>query len=236
MAKESLSWSKEFAETHNGEFAETSWFAEGELNVSYNCIDRHLKNNANKTAIIWEGDEIEDSKEISFQELHDEVCKFANVLKSLGAKKGSRVCIYMPMIPEVAYAMFACTRIGAIHSVVFGGFSPESLKDRIIDADCEIVITADEGVRGGKSIPLKKNVDEAVSKCSGVSSVLVVTRTGAEIPWNDNLDVAYEEISKDKGTTCPVEPMQAEDPMFILYTSGSTGKPKGYYIPQPDIY
>ena len=227
MAKESLSWSKEFAETHNGEFAETSWFAEGELNVSYNCIDRHLENNANKTAIIWEGDEIEDSKEISFQELHDEVCKFANVLKSLGAKKGSRVCIYMPMIPEVAYAMFACTRIGAIHSVVFGGFSPESLKDRIIDADCEIVITADEGVRGGKSIPLKKNVDEAVSKCSGVSSVLVVTRTGAEIPWNDNLDVAYEEISKDKDITCPVEPMQAEDPMFILYTSGSTGKPKG---------
>ena len=159
--------------------------------------------------------------------MHDEVCKFANVLKSLGAKKGSRVCIYMPMIPEVAYAMFACTRIGAIHSVVFGGFSPESLKDRIIDADCEIVITADEGVRGGKSIPLKKNVDEAVLKCSGVSSVLVVTRTGAEIPWNDKLDVAYEEISKDKGTTCPVEPMQAEDPMFILYTSGSTGKPKG---------
>ena len=227
MAKESLSWSKEFDETHNGEFAETSWFGKGELNVSYNCIDRHLKNNANKTAIIWEGDEIEDSKEISFQELHDEVCKFANVLKSLGAKKGSRVCIYMPMIPEVAYAMFACTRIGAIHSVVFGGFSPESLKDRIIDADCEIVITADEGVRGGKSIPLKKNVDEAVLKCSGVSSVLVVTRTGAEIPWNDKLDVAYEEISKDKDTTCPIEPMQAEDPMFILYTSGSTGKPKG---------
>ena len=159
--------------------------------------------------------------------MHDEVCKFANVLKGLGAKKGSRVCIYMPMIPEVAYAMFACTRIGAIHSVVFGGFSPESLKDRIIDADCEIVITADEGVRGGKSIPLKKNVDEAVSKCAGVSSVLVVTRTGAEIPWNDKLDVAYEEISRDKDTTCPIEPMQAEDPMFILYTSGSTGKPKG---------
>ena len=227
MAKESLSWSKEFDETHNEKFAETSWFSGGELNVSYNCIDRHLENSANKTAIIWEGDEIEDSKEISFQELHDEVCKFANVLKGLGAKKGSRVCIYMPMIPEVAYAMFACTRIGAIHSVVFGGFSPESLKDRIIDADCEIVITADEGVRGGKSIPLKKNVDEAVSKCAGVSSVLVVTRTGAEIPWNDKLDVAYEEISKDEDTTCPIEPMQAEDPMFILYTSGSTGKPKG---------
>ena len=227
LAKDNLSWSKDFDETHNGKFSDTSWFSGGELNVSYNCIDRHLKNSAQKTAIIWEGDEIGDSKEITFQELHDEVCKFANVLKNLGAKKGSRVCIYMPMIPEVAYAMLACTRIGAIHSVVFGGFSPESLKDRIIDADCEIVITADEGVRGGKHVPLKKNVDEAVSKCSMVKSVLVITRTSAKIPWNDKLDISYSDASADVKTTCEIEPMAAEDPMFILYTSGSTGKPKG---------
>jgi acetyl-CoA synthetase len=227
LAKDNLSWSKDFDETHNGKFSDTSWFSGGELNVSYNCIDRHLKNSAQKTAIIWEGDEIGDSKEITFQELHDEVCKFANVLKNLGAKKGSRVCIYMPMIPEVAYAMLACTRIGAIHSVVFGGFSPESLKDRIIDADCEIVITADEGVRGGKHVPLKKNVDEAVSKCSMVKNVLVITRTSAKIPWNDKLDISYSDASADVKTTCEIEPMAAEDPMFILYTSGSTGKPKG---------
>ena len=227
LAKDNLSWSKDFDETHNGKFSDTSWFSGGELNVSYNCIDRHLKNSAQKTAIIWEGDEIGDSKEITFQELHDEVCKFANVLKNLGAKKGSRVCIYMPMIPEVAYAMLACTRIGAIHSVVFGGFSPESLKDRIIDADCEIVITADEGVRGGKHVPLKKNVDEAVSRWSLVQPVLVITRTSAKIPWNDKLDISYSDASADVKTTCEIEPMAAEDPMFILYTSGSTGKPKG---------
>ena len=227
LAKDNLSWSKDFDETHNGKFSDTSWFSGGELNVSYNCIDRHLKDSAHKTAIIWEGDETDNSKEITFQELHDEVCRFANVLKGLGVKKGSRVCIYMPMIPEVAYAMLACTRIGAIHSVVFGGFSPESLKDRIIDADCEIVITADEGVRGGKHVPLKKNVDEAVSKCSMVKNVLVITRTSAKIPWNDKLDISYSDISANVKTTCEIEPMAAEDPMFILYTSGSTGKPKG---------
>ena len=227
LAKDNLSWSKDFDEVHNGDFSEAKWFKDGQLNVSYNCIDRHLKESAKKTAIIWEGDEVDISKEITFQELHDEVCRFANVLKSLGVKKGSRVCIYMPMIPEVAYAMLACTRIGAIHSVVFGGFSPESLKDRIIDADCEIVITSDEGMRGGKAVPLKRNVDEAVVKCSGVNNVLVVTRTGTDIPWNNELDISYDEISKNAGTTCPIEPMSAEDPMFILYTSGSTGKPKG---------
>ena len=227
LAKDNLSWSKDFDEVHNGDFSEAKWFKDGQLNVSYNCIDRHLKESAKKTAIIWEGDEVDISKEITFQELHDEVCRFANVLKSLGVKKGSRVCIYMPMIPEVAYAMFACARIGAIHSVVFGGFSPESLKDRIIDADCEIVITSDEGMRGGKAVPLKRNVDEAVVKCSGVNNVLVVTRTGTDIPWNNELDISYDEISKNAGTTCPIEPMSAEDPMFILYTSGSTGKPKG---------
>jgi len=227
LAKDNLSWSKDFDEVHNGDFSEAKWFKDGQLNVSYNCIDRHLKESAKKTAIIWEGDEVDISKEITFQELHDEVCRFANVLKSLGVKKGSRVCIYMPMIPEVAYAMFACTRIGAIHSVVFGGFSPESLKDRIIDADCEIVITSDEGMRGGKAVPLKRNVDEAVIKCSGVNNVLVVTRTGTDIPWNNELDISYDEISKNAGTICPIEPMSAEDPMFILYTSGSTGKPKG---------
>ena len=227
LAKDNLSWSKGFDKTHNGKFSDTGWFEGGELNVSYNCIDRHLKENATKTAIIWEGDEVGNSKQITFQELHDEVCRFANVLKNLGVKKGSRVCIYMPMIPEVAFAMFACTRIGAIHSVVFGGFSPESLKDRIIDASCEIVITADEGMRGGRSVPLKKNVDEAVSKCSVVKNVLVVTRTSAKIPWNDALDVCYSKVSKDVKPICDIEPMAAEDPMFILYTSGSTGKPKG---------
>jgi acetyl-CoA synthetase len=218
---------EDFISVHNGEFADTKWFEGGKINISVNCIDRHLKNNANKTALIWEGDDPNDSKELSFQELHDEVCKFANVLKSLDVKKGSRVCIYMPMILEVAFAMLACTRIGAIHSVVFGGFSPESLKDRILDADCELVITADEGLRGGKTVPLKSNVDEALNKCPNVKNTLVIKRTGGDIAWNDSRDVWYEELSKNVSTICHPEPMDSEDPLFILYTSGSTGKPKG---------
>ena len=227
LAQEDLSWMEDFISVHNGEFADTKWFEGGKINISVNCIDRHLENNANKTALIWEGDDPNNSKELSFQELHDEVCKFANVLKSLDVKKGSRVCIYMPMILEVAFAMLACTRIGAIHSVVFGGFSPESLKDRILDADCELVITADEGLRGGKTVPLKSNVDEALNKCPNVKNTLVIKRTGGNIAWNDSRDVWYEELSKNVSTICHPEPMDSEDPLFILYTSGSTGKPKG---------
>jgi len=227
LAKENLFWMEDFTSTHNGEFANTKWFEGGKTNISVNCIDRHLKDSPNKIAVIWEGDNPDDSKELTFQELHDEVCKFANVLKALGVKKGSRVCIYMPMILEVAFAMLACTRIGAIHSVVFGGFSPESLKDRILDAECEIVITADEGLRGGKVVPLKSNVDEALEKCPDVRNTLVIKRTGGSIAWNDSRDVWYEEISRGMATTCEPEPMDSEDPLFILYTSGSTGKPKG---------
>ena len=227
LAKEDLSWIKDFTSVHNEEFANTKWFEGGKINISVNCIDRHLKDNPDKIAVIWEGDNPNDSKELTFQELHDEVCKFANVLKDLGVKKGSRVCIYMPMILEVAFAMLACARIGAIHSVVFGGFSPESLKDRILDANCEMVITADEGLRGGKVVPLKSNVDEALEKCPDVRNTLVIKRTGGSIAWNESRDVWYEEISRGMATTCEPEPMDSEDPLFILYTSGSTGKPKG---------
>ncbi|MDA0775492.1 MAG: acetate--CoA ligase [Proteobacteria bacterium] len=227
IAKQDLYWMEDFKNVHNGEFANTRWFDGGKTNISVNCIDRHLENNADKTAIIWEGDDPENSKKLTYQELHDEVCKFANILKKLGIKKGSRVCIYMPMIVEVAFAMLACTRIGAIHSVVFGGFSPESLKDRILDADCRIVITADEGVRGGKLVPLKSNVDEALKDCPNVSHTLVVKRTGNHIPWNEHRDVWYEELVNKVDSVCKPEPMDSEDPLFILYTSGSTGKPKG---------
>lgn len=227
IAKQDLYWMEDFKNVHNGEFANTRWFDGGKTNISVNCIDRHLENNSDKTAIIWEGDDPENSKRLTYQELHDEVCKFANILKELGIKKGSRVCIYMPMIVEVAFAMLACTRIGAIHSVVFGGFSPESLKDRILDADCRIVITADEGVRGGKLVPLKSNVDEALKDCPNVSHTLVVKRTGNHIPWNEDRDVWYEELVNKVDSVCKPEPMDSEDPLFILYTSGSTGKPKG---------
>ena len=227
LASENISWLKDFEEVHNNSFSSTKWFSGGQTNVSFNCIDRHLKDNANKVALIWEGDNPSESKKLTYQELHDEVCKFANVLKELGVKKGSRVCIYMPMIIEASFAMLACTRIGAVHSVVFGGFSPESLKDRILDADCKIVITADEGLRGGKKIPLKSNVDEALKGCPEVKNTLVVKRTGGDIQWNKARDIWYEEISKNVATSCTPEPMDSEDPLFILYTSGSTGKPKG---------
>ena len=194
IAKENIDWIKPFEKIHNGEFANTSWFEGGQLNISINCIDRHLPKNANKTALIWEGDNPSESKNISYQELHDQVCKLSNALKELGVKKGSRVCIYMPMIPEASYAMLACARIGAIHSVVFGGFSPEALKDRIIDADCSIVITADEGYRGGKKVPLKNNVDIALQKCPRVKTNLVIKRTGGQINWNKEIDVWYHDI------------------------------------------
>ena len=227
LASENISWLKDFEEVHNNSFSSTKWFSGGQTNVSFNCIDRHLKDNANKVALIWEGDSPSESKKLTYQELHDEVCKFANVLKELGVKKGSRVCIYMPMIIEASFAMLACARIGAVHSVVFGGFSPESLKDRILDADCKIVITADEGLRGGKKVPLKSNVDEALKSCPEVKNTLVIKRTGGDIQWNKARDIWYEEISKNVATSCTPEPMDSEDPLFILYTSGSTGKPKG---------
>ena len=203
------------------------WFEDGTLNASYNCIDRHLKYNGNKTAIIWEGDNPDEQKSITYNELYKNVCKFANVLKKLGAKKGDRITIYMPMIPEAAYAMLACTRIGAIHSVVFGGFSPEALAGRIEDCNSNLIITADEGIRGGKTIPLKQNTDEALKKASSCKKCLVIKRTNGDINWVDNRDFWYHELFEEVAETCEPEEMNAEDPMFILYTSGSTGKPKG---------
>ena len=227
LANENISWIEDFKTTFNDRFSNAKWFEEGKTNISLNCIDRHLESHADKTALIWEGDDPSDSKELTYQELHDEVCKFANVLKGLGVEKGSRVCIYMPMIVETAFAMLACTRIGAVHSVVFGGFSPESLKDRILDADCRVVITADEGLRGGKEVPLKSNVDEALLGCPDVKNTLVIKRTGGKINWKEGRDVWYENLVRDVSNKCAPEPMDSEDPLFILYTSGSTGKPKG---------
>ena len=227
MAKENLDWIKPFTQVTNGNFEDATWFEDGKLNISANCIDRHLEKNANKTALIWEGDNPSETTSVSYQELHDEVCRLSNALKELGITKGSRVCIYMPMILEASYAMLACARIGAIHSVVFGGFSPEALKDRILDADCSLVITADEGYRGGKIVPLKKNVDIALKKCPGVKTNLVIKRTDGDIEWNDKVDIWYHDIVDKQVAECAPESMNAEDPLFILYTSGSTGKPKG---------
>ena len=206
---------------------EIKWFYDGKLNVSYNCIDRHLKTKSDSTAIIWEGDNPNESKNITYKELHTEVCLMANVLKQRGAKKGDRITIYMPMIPEASYAMLACARIGAIHSVVFGGFSPDSIADRIIDCKSDFIITADEGYRAGKIIPLKNNVDEALKRCENVKSVLVIKRTGNEINMEPNRDVWWHEEKLAVDSICEPEIMNAEDPLFILYTSGSTGKPKG---------
>ncbi|WP_324729929.1 acetate--CoA ligase [Pseudomonas chlororaphis] len=204
-----------------------SWFAGGQLNVSYNCIDRHLEKRGDQVAIIWEGDDPAESLQITYKKLHHYVCRLANALKSRGVKKGDRVCIYMPMIPEAAYAMLACTRIGAVHSVVFGGFSPDALRDRILDADCRTVITADEGVRGGKFVPLKNNVDKALQSCPNVSTVVVVERTQNPVNWVEGRDLWYHQALRGVEDDCPPQPMDAEDPLFILYTSGSTGKPKG---------
>ncbi len=197
------------------------------MNVAYNCIDRHLERRGEQIAIVWEGDNPSESAHITYRKLHHNVCRLANVLKSRGVEKGDRVCIYMPMIPEAAYAMLACARIGAVHSVVFGGFSPDSLRDRILDADCRTVITADEGVRGGKYIPLKQNVEKALKDCPDVSTVVVVERTQGDIPWVEGRDIWYHEALHAASADCPAEVMDAEDPLFILYTSGSTGKPKG---------
>ena len=229
MASEFLSWEKPWDKVVEYDFVtgDAAWFAGGKLNVSYNCIDRHLPERADQTALIWEGDDPAESKHITYAELKDSVCKLANALKARGVKKGDRVCIYMPMIPEAAYAMLACTRIGAVHSIVFGGFSPEALKDRILDSDCQTVITADEGVRGGRSVPLKVNADKALESCPNVHTCLVVKRTGADVAWSEDRDVWYDELVDGQSNDCPPESMDAEDPLFILYTSGSTGKPKG---------
>ena len=203
------------------------WFHDGTLNASYNCLDRHLASRGDQTAIIWEGDDPSVDRAISYRELHGEVCRFANVLKGLGVRKGDRVTIYLPMIPEIAVAVLACARIGAIHSVVFGGFSPEALAGRILDCESSIVITSDEGVRGGKPIPLKGNTDEALANCPDCSTCIVVRRTGAAVDWVEERDRWYHELMAEAADDCPPEEMDAEDPLFILYTSGSTGKPKG---------
>ena len=229
QASDHLEWISEWTQVSEYDFSKgkVSWFKDGKINATINCIDRHLEKRADQTAIIWEGDDPKDSTYISYRELYESVCRFANALKGRGVSKGDRVCIYMPMIPEAAYAMLACARIGAIHSVVFGGFSPESLKDRILDSDCQTVITADEGLRGSKIIPLKENVDEALIQCPKVHTVIVVRRTAAQVNWVENRDVDYQTITTSMDSDCEPETMDAEDPLFILYTSGSTGKPKG---------
>ncbi len=226
-----VDWIKPFTKVKNVSYDKDNlsikWFEDGTLNVSANCIDRHLKDKASQVAIVWEGDDPKDDKKITYQELHDETCRLANAMKARGVRKGDRVCIYMPMVPEAAYAMLACARIGAVHSIVFGGFSPDSLAQRIDDSKCRLVITADEGLRGGRKVPLKANVDASLEHCDSVDTVIVVKRTGGDINMTSGRDVWHHEICADQPATCEPEEMSAEDPLFILYTSGSTGKPKG---------
>ena len=226
-----IDWIKPYTKIKNTKYSKEDvsikWYEDGTLNACWNCVDRHLEEYCDQIAIIWEGDEPDQSANITYKKLHEEVCLFANTLKANGVRKGDRVTIYMPMIPEAAYAMLACARIGAVHSVVFGGFSPEALAGRILDCESTCVITADEGVRGGKKIPLKANTDEALAKCPDVSAVVVVKRTGGDITMTAGRDVWYHEEKTKVSSDCPAEEMSAEDPLFILYTSGSTGKPKG---------
>ncbi|HEY7990299.1 MAG TPA: acetate--CoA ligase [Stellaceae bacterium] len=225
-----LHWIKPYTKVKNTSFegdVRIKWFEDGTLNAAYNCVDRHLQLRADQTAILWEGDDPKDSKHVSYAELHENVCRLGNVLKSHGVKKGDRVTIYMPMIPETAYAMLACARIGAVHSVIFAGFSPESIAGRIKDCASTVVLTADEGLRGGRKIPLKANVDEALEQCPEVTTCLVVKRTGADIPWHRGRDYWWDDEMAAASKDCPPAEMSAEDPLFILYTSGSTGKPKG---------
>ena len=227
QAKKEIEWFQEPKKGYCGELTAPTWFKDGKLNITYNCLDRHVKETPNKTAIIWQGDDKNQNKKITYQELLTEVSKLANGLKVLGVKKGDRVCIYMPMIPQAAYSMLACMRIGAIHSVVFGGFSPEAISSRINDAECEYVITADEGIRGGKKIPLKESVDKALKLCPNVKKNIVFKYTGTNIKWNEHIDISYQDLIANMDDICPCEEMSSEDPSFILYTSGSTGKPKG---------
>ena len=226
-----IDWIKPYSQISDVSFdakdLHIKWYADGTLNAAANCLDRHLATRGDQTAIIWEGDEPDQHRHITYRELHEDVCKFANVLKANGAKKGDRITIYMPMIPEATVAMLACVRIGAVHSVVFGGFSPDALAGRIQDCDSTMVITADEGVRGGRPIPLKANTDAALANCPDCKTAIVVQRTGGKIDWVDGRDVWYHEAMDSASADCPAEEMNAEDPMFILYTSGSTGKPKG---------
>ncbi len=230
-----LDWIKPYTKVKNTSFEypdiSIKWYEDGTLNVCENCVDRHLEQRGDQTAIIWEGDEPTDDKHITYKELHEQVCRLSNAMKDLGVKKGDRVTLYMPMVPEAAYAMLACARIGAVHSIVFGGFSPDALAGRIVDCQSDFVITADEGIRGGKKIPLKANTDAAcdIAEKQGqkVKSIIVVKRTGSDINWVDGRDVWYEDVCSAASTDCPPEEMGAEDPLFILYTSGSTGKPKG---------
>ncbi len=226
-----LAWFKPFTKVKNSHFSADDvsirWFEDGTLNVAYNCLDRHLSSRGDRTAIIWEGDDPSVARHITYRQMHEAVCRLANVLKARGVKKGDRVSIYMPMIPEAAYAMLACARIGAIHSVVFGGFSPESLKDRLLDCGSTCLITADEGLRGGKPVPLKANADIALAHCPAVQTCVVVRHTGGAIDWVDGRDIWYHSETSQVSSDCPCEEMGAEDPLFILYTSGSTGKPKG---------
>ena len=230
MANEHVHWFRKWDRVADWTFGGDvgiRWFDGARVNVAYNCLDRHLAERGDKPAILWEGDQPGEERRITFRELHAEVCKLANVFKAKGVEKGDRVCVYMPMVPEAMVAMLACARIGAVHSVVFGGFSPDALRDRILDSDCRVVITADEGPRGGRNVPLKRNTHEALEGCPNTHTCIVVRRTGNDVPWRDGRDVWYHEVMADASADCPAEELGAEDPLFILYTSGSTGTPKG---------